>query len=73
VRPDELRCSTCGEWKHDHQFWSNRQYAHRRGRHSECKDCSVACRKAYRVLHPEKYALEIERARDLRQRRRAEA
>ena len=49
VRPDELRCITCKEWKPDDEFPSNRAISpHRRGRHSQCRSCQTIARRDHR-------------------------
>ena len=39
VRPGELRCSKCREWKPDDEFTKNRTCVSRRGREQRCRLC----------------------------------
>lgn len=58
VRPDELRCTKCGEWKPDDAFFKRAEGKRRRYRTHHCKVCSVAARRANRLAN-----MERERAR----------
>jgi hypothetical protein len=51
-RPDELRCTKCGEWKADEEFRAARRKT-RRGRHYCCRKCETAARRDYRRRHPD--------------------
>lgn len=52
VRPDELRCPTCGEWKPDEDFPFNAGGRKlRRGRHQSCRPCLTKLRQNYRERH----------------------
>jgi hypothetical protein len=54
VRPTELQCSTCREWKPDDAFPFNRRESFtRRGRHGQCRTCQTIARRSYRQRHPE--------------------
>lgn len=61
VRPTELRCTKCGEWKPDEEFPVNNQATTdaRRRRLSQCRSCSNAARRDYRRRHHQ-----LERERD---------
>lgn len=48
VRPTELRCFGCKEWKPDRAFPRSRSEKHRRGRHGFCTPCGTAARRAWR-------------------------
>ena len=49
VRDNELRCSTCQEWKPDFEFPSDRNLPHRRGRHAQCRPCGTKQKRAWRA------------------------
>lgn len=48
VRADALRCVVCKEWKADREFPRNQREAHRRGRHTVCRDDQAAMRQKAR-------------------------
>lgn len=48
VRPTELRCVRCKEWKSDESFPHDRNHSRRRYRHRECTDCNTLYRHEYR-------------------------
>jgi len=48
VREAELRCTRCGEWKPDDQFYRRRSNHARRGRATHCKPCSAIDRREHR-------------------------
>ena len=55
VRPDELRCITCREWKPDEAFPFNRSEGWtRRGRHQQCRACLTVARRNHRQRNREK-------------------
>ena len=49
VRADTLLCTCCNEWKPDPAFSPSRASKARRGRHSECKSCAAARKRAMRA------------------------
>lgn len=51
VAADRLLCTTCGEWKPDDAFPSQKSAVARRGRHGICRGCQTAVRQAYRERH----------------------
>lgn len=49
VRPNELRCRTCHEWKPDEGFpGGERPNGARRGRHGQCRSCLTEAKRAWR-------------------------
>lgn len=48
VRPDELRCSSCRDWKPDADFAKGTGYPARRGRRNTCKLCDHAAKRRWR-------------------------
>jgi hypothetical protein len=48
VRPDTLRCFSCGEWKPDALFPYSRSHRSRRGHHGACRACQAKVRQAHR-------------------------
>ena len=48
VRAAALRCSECGEWKHDQDFPRRNRSPSRRFRHSVCRDCQAVVRQRAR-------------------------
>lgn len=70
VRPTELQCSTCREWKPDEDFPHNRADSmSRRGRHGQCRVCQTIARRDHRRRNREAANLYD---RDYKRRRRAE-
>jgi hypothetical protein len=51
VRPSELRCSLCGEWKPDDAFHHDHRRPSRRHRRYLCRTCDLKYRNRYR-RHP---------------------
>lgn len=70
VRPSELRCSRCGEWKPDAEFYRRSASVARRGRTTLCKPCSAIERREFRHKHPEQALEEGQRAARARRERR---
>lgn len=48
VRPDELFCFRCEEWKPDDEFPSDRNRPARRGKHNYCRKCQTEMKREYR-------------------------
>lgn len=48
VRPAELLCVMCHEWKPDRAFPKNHSRTARRGRHHQCRGCNTASKRAWR-------------------------
>jgi hypothetical protein len=61
VRPAELRCIVCRQWKPDDEFGTSHGRLSRRGHDSDCRACASARRRDYRRRHPEKAAAENRR------------
>jgi hypothetical protein len=53
VRPEELRCTSCREWKADKEFGRTHGAKARRGCDPECRSCSSARRRRHRQRTPE--------------------
>jgi hypothetical protein len=51
VRDGALRCLTCRRWLPDSAFTWGQFGDHRRGRHTQCSECQVKMRTAYRAEH----------------------
>jgi ribosomal protein S27E len=49
IRDGELKCGVCKEFKPDSEFPTNRIEVRRRYKHTSCKSCGNAARKAYRA------------------------
>lgn len=49
VRPDELQCGECRQWKPDDQFPHRHRGVARRGRHSVCRPCQTIARRRTRA------------------------
>jgi hypothetical protein len=54
VREDELKCTTCKEWKPDAEFPMNRTEPARRNHHTSCRPCGNALRTEHRHRNIEK-------------------
>jgi hypothetical protein len=54
VRPTELRCSSCGEWKPDEAFYKRSGAWARRERAPDCKSCSNDHRRTNRHRNAER-------------------
>jgi hypothetical protein len=56
VRGTELRCSVCGEWKPEEEFYLGKGKAliARRGRRHDCRACNNAARREYRNRNRER-------------------
>lgn len=65
IRPDELRCTKCREWKPDAEFGTHRPVKARRSRCAWCRACEAAARRANRKANPER-----ERATDINRKRK---
>lgn len=67
VRPAELQCATCREWKPDDAFPNNRQEnGARRGKHAQCRPCQTIARRSHRQRNREAenaYSREYKRRR----------
>ncbi len=69
VRPDELQCMTCREWKQDTGFPHDRNRRARRQRHNQCRACLTQAKREWRARYPEKakaanqrdYALKLQK------------
>jgi hypothetical protein len=48
VRPDELRCCTCGQWKPDHAFQNDSDNPSHRYRRWLCRTCEAERQRRYR-------------------------
>lgn len=55
VRPTELRCRFCGEWKPDAEFGKGKARS-RRYRRTECRACGTRIRREFRHNHREQEA-----------------
>lgn len=70
--PIAAKCSDCKHWLSPDHFYRSGPPG-RASLTKTCRDCNAARRRAYRDLHPDQYARELERDRERRRRKRTVA